>query len=316
MPIEKRKVRIDLKTVEFQFIDKEKGLFRVRMVPDPARYEKGTSNGEDGYFDKSDGSFLPTRIVAQAAKELVGTPIYAPRPSIQNLPQYFAEARKRIQESLETEVELGPEEDRGNAFLQINAGKKLLFVILYIDIVKSTQLSRVLSDIAQRALITAFAREMSLIVDGHGGYVHKYTGDGLITFFPAEHNFTGTTDSAVDCGILMKSFIPAVFNPVLRGNRYPPLQFRIGIDSGEAQIIGMGAKKVKSALDLLGYTMNIAAKICSACHPNQLLIGESVFRTLHISRKRFFKEERRSKKEWNYLEATTSRLYRLFHFER
>ena len=316
MPMEKKKIRIDFKTEEFEFIDKEKGLFRMRMVPDPARYEKRSLNGKEGYFDKFDGTFLSTEVIARAAREMGGLPIYAPRPSIQNLPEYFAQARKRIEESLESEVELKPEPDRANAYLQINAGRKLLFVVLYIDIIKSTQLSRVLSDVAQRTLITTLAREMSLIVDGNGGYVHKYTGDGLIAFFPAEHNFTGATDSAVDCGILMKSFIPAVLNPVLRANQHPPLQFRIGIDSGETQIIGMGAKKVKSTLDLLGYTMNIAAKICSACRPDQLLIGESVYRTLHVSRKKFFKEERRSKKEWNYLDATTSRVYRLFGFKR
>ncbi len=312
--MESPKIRIDFKTEEFEWIDKEKGLYRMRMVPDPDRYEKRTINGEEGYFDKSDGSFLPTKVIAEAARHMVGLPIYAPRPTIKSLPQYFGEARKRIGESLVSEVDLKPEEDRGNAYLKINLGKKLLLVVLYIDIVKSTQLFRVLSDVAQRTLTNTFAREMSLIVDGLGGYVHKYNGDGIIAFFPAEHNFTGTTDSAVDCGILMKSFILKVLNPILRPNRYPPLQFRIGIDSGETQIVGMGAKKIKSTIDLLGYTMHIAAKICATCRPNQLIIGESAFRTLHISRKKLFKEERRSKREWSYLDANTNRVYRLFGF--
>src|SRR5467141_2996133 len=100
MPMEKSKIRVDLKVEEFQWIDKEKGLFRTRMVPDPARYEKHTLNGEEGYLDKSDGSFLSTKIVAQAARQMAGLPIYAPRPAITSLPQYFAEARKRISESL------------------------------------------------------------------------------------------------------------------------------------------------------------------------------------------------------------------------
>ncbi len=294
--MEKPKIRIDLKIEEFEWIDQEKGLFRVRMVPDPARYEKRVLNGEEGYLDKSDGSFLPNRVIAQAAPQMSGLPIYAPRPTIANLPQYFAESRKRIGESLLSEVDLKPEEDRGKAYLNANLGRKPLLVVLYVDIVKSTQLSRVLSEVAQRTLTKTFAREMSFIVDDHGGYVHKYTGDGLIAFFPAERNFTGTTDNAVDCGMLMKWFILEALNPILKPNQYPTLQFRIGIDSGETQIIGMGAERVKSTIDLLGYTMNIAAKICAACRPNQLLIGESVFRTLHITRKKFFKEERRPKR--------------------
>ena len=57
MPMEKRKIRIDL-IAEFRIIDKETGLFEAHMVPDPARYEKGTYNGEEGYFESQTAVFF------------------------------------------------------------------------------------------------------------------------------------------------------------------------------------------------------------------------------------------------------------------
>lgn len=312
MPTEEKKFRMDFITVNFRWIDKEKGLYEGSMIPDPARYERRTEHGKEGYFDKYDNMFISDEVLAEAAKSLKGVPIYAPRPAITDLNSYFAEADQRITRSLESETVWKPETDHGNTFLSLNVGRKFLFVVLYIDIVNSTQLSRILSDVAQRTLMPMFQREMTLVIDAHGGYVHKYTGDGLIAFFPAEHNFTGKTDSAIDSAVAMKLLMHKVLNPRLKTKHYPLLEFRIGIDSGETQIVGLGAEKVKSTPDLLSYTMNIAAKICAVCSPNQILIGESTYRALHITRKKYFEEMKLSKEKWNYLDASTNRVYPLF----
>jgi class 3 adenylate cyclase len=311
MPMEKKRFRLDFMT-KFRVIDEKKGLYDVTMVPDPARYEKRTINGEDGYFDKYDKIFISWNTIAKAAEQAGSLPLYAPAPSIRDLKQHFGEAKERILRSLESEIEWKPDVDRGNAFLSLNVGRKLLFVVLYIDIVNSTQLSRVLSDVAQRTLVPTFLREMTLIVDGHGGYVHKYTGDGLIAFFPAEQNYTSMTDGAVDCAFVMKLLMHEVLNPVLKTKNYPLLEFRIGIDSGETQIVGLGAENVKSTPDLLSYTMNLAAKICAVSSSNQIMIGESVYRTLHVTRKKHFEEKKFPKLKWNYLDASTNRIYPLF----
>jgi class 3 adenylate cyclase len=103
-----------------------------------------------------------------------------------------------------------------------------------------------------------------------------------------------------------------VLNPLLKTKNYPLLEFRIGIDSGETQIVGLGAENVKSTPDLLSYTMNLAAKICAVCSPNHITIGESTYRSLHITRKKYFEGMKLSKEKWNYLDASTNRIYPLF----
>jgi len=63
---------------------------------------------------------------------------------------------------------------------------------------------------------------------------------------------------------------------------------------------------------LVGYTANLAAKMCRASRPDQVLIGETVYRSLHVTRKRHFKEERLPVEKWNFLDATTNKVYPLF----
>jgi class 3 adenylate cyclase len=308
--MEKGRGRMDFK-VDWEIIDEERRIVEARMVPDPDRYERRTINGKDGYFDKYDHFFFSDEALAKAAKTLVSKPIYAP-PATPDLNQYFDDAKKRIAQSLESEIQLERELDRGSAYLKISAGRELLFVVLYIDIVGSTELSRVLSPVAQRTLIPTFLREMTLLIDAYGGYAHKYTGDGLIAFFPADASWTSVTDLAIDCAVAMRLLLVHVSNPLLKSKSYPTLQFRIGVDSGETQIVDLGAENVKSTPDLLGYTMNIAAKICAACPPDKIAIGESVFRNLHVSRKKHFEEMSLPKERWNYLDACTNRRYSVF----
>jgi class 3 adenylate cyclase len=310
--MEKSKFRMDFKIEESEILDEKQRIVRFRLVPDPDRYEERTVDGEEGYYDKYDHIFFTKKALAEAAKTLAG-PIYGPAASVGDLKVYFTEAEKRVASSLQSEVEWQPQVDRANAFLSLNMHRKVLFVVLYIDIVNSTQLSRTLSDVAQRTVVRTFLREMSLLIDGHGGYVHKYTGDGLIAFFPAEDGYTTTTDGAVDCAIVMKLIVAQVVNPLLRKSNYPALQVRIGLDSGETQIVGLGAENVKYTVDLLGYTMNLAAKICAVCPPDGVLIGESVYKSIHITRKKRFKEMIMPAGKWNYLDATTNRVYPLFY---
>ena len=58
-------------------------------------------------------------------------------------------------------------------------------------------------------------------------------------------------------------------NPILYQYDYPALQVDIGIDVGESIIIEHG-HDAKSHIDILGYSMNISAKITSLTYPNTI----------------------------------------------
>jgi adenylate cyclase len=58
--------------------------------------------------------------------------------------------------------------------------------------------------------------------------------------------------------------------------------------------------------------MNIAAKITSLTGPNEISIGEYVYKMLHPSIKSKLKEVKFSSEEWRYTDRHTGQLYKVY----
>lgn len=69
-------------------------------------------------------------------------------------------------------------------------------------------------------------------------------------------------------------------NPILEEFGFPKLQIKIGIDSGENAIVEYAFSIKSSHVDIIGYPMNIAAKITSLAKPNHISIGIITYRRL------------------------------------
>jgi adenylate cyclase len=69
------------------------------------------------------------------------------------------------------------------AFLFNHVNSKISLVIMYADLVGSTNMSMTLPVDKMVAIIRAFTFEMSSIVRNYSGYVLKYVGDAIIAFF-------------------------------------------------------------------------------------------------------------------------------------
>jgi hypothetical protein len=77
---------------------------------------------------------------------------------------------------------------RGQAFLLNHASSKLPLIIMYADLVGSTNMSMSLSIEDLVLLIRAFTHELSNVVERHEGCVLKYSGDAVISFFQYDVN--------------------------------------------------------------------------------------------------------------------------------
>jgi class 3 adenylate cyclase len=121
---------------------------------------------------------------------------------------------------------------------------------------------------------------MSEIIPEFHGHVLKYTGDGLIAYFP-EPSFITKNDLAIDCALTVKRLVYDGLNPILESEGYPRLDIRIGLDSGEAVIITVGSQKTKRHKDIIGTVVSIAAKIQSLGRPGDILLGDVTERNLH-----------------------------------
>ena len=199
----------------------------------------------------------------------------------------------------------------GQEYLLNHVSSKTPLVILYADLVGSTNMSMTLPIDKLVTIIRAFTYEMSSVVYHHEGYVLKYVGDAIIAFFPASYNKLLACDRAVQCARSMITVIKNGINPILNQYDYPELNVKIGIDEGENVIVQYGEDK-SSLIDILGYCMSIAAKITSLTPPNRVSIGEDVYKMLHPGIRTKFKEVQLNLDEWKYTERHTGQIYKVY----
>jgi adenylate cyclase len=204
---------------------------------------------------------------------------------------------------------------RGQKFLLNYIGSKIPLIIIYADLVGSTRMSMTLPIDNLVTIIRAFTHDLSYTVDSYDGYVLKYVGDAVISFFPGrvhDDNKYLASDTAVECGKLMINTIKEEINPVLNKRYgYPELFTKIGIDAGENAIVQFGYEQ-SSPIDILGYSMNIAAKITSLTGANKISIGENVYRSLDHKVQREFHELSTSDNQWKYINYGTDEPYKVY----
>jgi adenylate cyclase len=199
----------------------------------------------------------------------------------------------------------------GQEYLLNHVSSKIPLVIMYADLVGSTNMSMTLPADKLTTIIRAFTYEMSQVIYTHKGYVLKYVGDAVISFFPASYNKLLACDRAVQCAKSMLVVVKNGINPILNQYDYPELNVKIGMDEGENVIVQYGHDR-SSQIDILGYCMNIAAKITSLTGPNKISIGEYVYKMLHPSIKSKLKEVKFSADEWKYTDRHTGQLYKVY----
>lgn len=210
------------------------------------------------------------------------------------------ETQKRVWRALKSGYEYLPVEDESDAFLRKHVSSRMKMVVLYVDLVGSTNIALELPEDKVAIIITCFAQEMASTIRHHNGYVLKFVGDAVIGYFVAEENQLQAADNAAMCAKSMISVIQKGINPILNQYDYPDLAIKIGIDYGENMIVRYGADVKKSHVDILGPTMNIAAKIQSMAKPNQILVGDDVYARVHPSIQPSFEKLVWKNKEWKY----------------
>ena len=199
----------------------------------------------------------------------------------------------------------------GQEFLLNHVSTKLPLVIMYADLVGSTNMSMTLPADKLTTIIRAFTYEISQVIYNHKGYVLKYVGDAVISFFPASYNKLLACDRAVQCSKSMLTVVKNGINPILNQYDYPDLNVKIGMDEGENVIVQYGHDR-SSPIDILGYCMNIAAKITSLTGANKVSIGQYVYEMLHPSIKARFSEVQFSSDEWRYTDRHTGQVYKVY----
>jgi adenylate cyclase len=204
---------------------------------------------------------------------------------------------------------------RGQDFLLNHVDSKLSLVVMYADLVGSTMMSMALPVERMAKIIKAFSHELSSVVESYNGFVLKYVGDAVIAFFPSGFNKYLSCDTAFQCAKSMINVIENGINPILEKDKdnYPKLAVKIGIDEGENLVIQYGYDK-SSPIDLIGYPMNVAAKITSLTGPNKISVGNNVYKLLHPTLQSEFHKMQIKKEtdEWKYIDLENNLPYKAY----
>jgi class 3 adenylate cyclase len=160
-------------------------------------------------------------------------------------------------------------------------------------------------------IITAFSREVSSVIESYDGYVLKYVGDAVIAFFSSNFNKYLACDRSFECAESIINVIKNGINPILEKMGYPELSVKVGMDEGENVIVQYGYD-LSSPIDILGYSMNVAAKITTLTSANRISVGEDVFKLLHPKIQSRFKRLSTTKKEWNYINRQSGKPYKIY----
>jgi len=194
--------------------------------------------------------------------------------------KFCLKCRKKIRNSELHKIVIYVIEDK---FLREHVFSKVEMMTLFVDLVGSTQMTLELPEDKLAIIISSFAQEMGSIIKQFGGYVLKFVGDAVVGYFVAEDNSLGVADNVVNCAKSMITVIKKGINPILNQYDYPDLRVTIGIDFGKNIIVRYGADKERSQVDIMGPAVNITAKIQALAKPNQILIGDDVYKRLHPS---------------------------------
>ena len=115
-----------------------------------------------------------------------------------------------------------------NRFLSSQSDQNISTAILFVDIVKSTNLTTTLTPDEMSSLIRVFSQEISILISKHSGFVLKYAGDAAIAYFPISNNAEEICQNAIRCAKSMNLLIKHAINPVFEKFDLPEIKIRVG----------------------------------------------------------------------------------------
>ncbi len=187
-----------------------------------------------------------------------------------DLQTLLSQRQDRLWDALEERYQYNTSIKRSQDFLLKHVSSKIPFVVMFVDLVGSTDMSMSLPAEKLVTVMTAFSREVSSVIESYDGYVLKYVGDAVIGFFPSIFNKYLACDRSFECAESIISVIRNGINPILVRMGYPELSVKLGMDEGENVVVQYGYDR-SSPIDILGYSMNVAAKITSLTPANKIV---------------------------------------------
>lgn len=251
----------------------------VKSIFESEKFEKISKNGEIMYYDKDMKVYIPKENISALVHEITYDTHSGKKLDYND--EHYDLCQVRVMRLLKRGL---PDFNSisyktvfmkylSQQFLMSNTNSELWFSSLYVDLVGSTLMSMKLNNEQMTTLVNIFTQEMTSIVSANNGHVLKYAGDAVIAFFPKTDSSKNT--DPLQCAQDMLDMLERGINSALVRNDFDSLSIRIGIESGTNKIMVIG-----HTVDIIGKTMNIAAKVTSIAKPNGIAIGANYYEQL------------------------------------
>jgi class 3 adenylate cyclase/predicted ATPase len=145
--------------------------------------------------------------------------------------------------------------------------------VMFVDLVGSTALSTRMDPEDLREIVSAYQKCVADTVRRSDGFVARYMGDGVLTYFGYPQAHEDDAERAVRVGLELIKRVAGIKSSVA-------LQVRVGIATGlvvVGDLVGSGEAQQRS---IIGETPNLAARLQSAAAPGTVVLADATRKLL------------------------------------
>jgi predicted ATPase/class 3 adenylate cyclase len=146
---------------------------------------------------------------------------------------------------------------------------------MFCDLADSTALSAQLDPEDLREVLTTYQTACTKVIEGYGGFVAKFMGDGVLAYFGYPRAHEDDAEQAVRAGLALVEMVGKQITPAGE-----PLAARVGVATGLVIVgdsIGEGSAQEQA---VVGETPNLAARLQGLARTGQVVIAETTRRLL------------------------------------
>ncbi len=174
----------------------------------------------------------------------------------------------------------------------IGKAERRQLTVLFCDVIDSTALTEQLDPEDLRQVLDAYRAAVADVVLEYDGHIARYFGDGILVYFGYPIAHEDAARRAVQAGLGIVDGLEKL-NSRLLTTFGIKIQVRLSIDTGLVVVweVGMPIGKTNrdtsslesynvEAIDIVGKTPNIAARMQQVAPPNGIVVGETTLRLI------------------------------------
>jgi len=146
--------------------------------------------------------------------------------------------------------------------------------VLFADIRGFTSIAESLPPEQVVNLVNTYDDPLTRVVFEQGGFLDKFTGDGIMALFGVPLSQPDHAERAVRAGLEMQAVARQV--SAQRGEVEWPIRYGIGVTSGEAVVGNIGGEE-RMDFTAIGDVVNLAARLEGCAQPGEVLISEYTY---------------------------------------